>query len=438
MGDDNTSVSGVLNFYHRNSIFNRDRGYSSNTNDPSVNASPINLRLSRTAVIAAGVPDASLPQNPSTGLPLANFFGHAPFFTNGVALASAYTYTPFPAVGFNFNAYAEALPDSERYGGFWNATHKICGDQLVLYADMFYQNVQTSYELAPTATGPFQTPGHVILAIPPHAPGPTLGGPTYQDTGVPMGAFNPFNPFQQIISERTLARLIEFGNRIRDNETKAYFSTLGLKGDKLFDGNWGYDAGFRYSETKNTSSDTQVSASRFNRILNAADPIFDPTSPQFIGTTTPYNPFGDFRRPIATNALPIDFALIHPNQLISPSLPLLILIFTQHHFSICRPAEWVLHSVDNSDEKIWNKAPMRRLLPGILSALSRVILRKRAGKPTRFTPKRGCQFLVLNIPCQVSMPWSLPPPRASKNSVTTIPMFSFQKSGSAGSRSTNH
>src|SRR4030095_5173694 len=133
----------------------------------------------------------------------------------------------------------------------------------------------------------------------------------------------------------TLARLIEFGNRIRNNETDANFSTLGLKGDKLFDGNWGYDAGFRYSETKNTSSDTQVSASRFNRILNAADPIFDPTSPQFIGTTTPYNPFGDFRRPIATNALPIDFALIHPKSVDLSKLTTLDLnIYTTSLFNL--------------------------------------------------------------------------------------------------------
>ena len=63
-------------------------------------------------------------------------------------------------------------------------------------------------------------------------------------------AFNPFNPFQQIISGGTRARLIEFGNRVIDNETDAFFSTLGLKGDKLFDGNWGYDASFRYSQYK--------------------------------------------------------------------------------------------------------------------------------------------------------------------------------------------
>ena len=87
-----------------------------------------------------------------------------------------------------------------------------------------------------------------------HAPGPTLGGPSYVETGVPMGAFNPFNPFQQIISGGTRARLIEFGNRVIDNETNAFFSTLGLKGDKLFDGSWGYDASFRYSQVQNIST----------------------------------------------------------------------------------------------------------------------------------------------------------------------------------------
>ena len=69
-------------------------------------------------MIAAGVPDASLPHDPTTGLPIANFFGHAPFLTNGERPATDYVYTSLPSVFFNFNAYAEALPDSERYGGF--------------------------------------------------------------------------------------------------------------------------------------------------------------------------------------------------------------------------------------------------------------------------------------------------------------------------------
>ena len=242
------------------------------------------------------------------------FFGHAPFRTNGEAPATGYVYTPFRAVGYNFNRDAGAVPDSERYGGFVNAAHKICDEQLVAYADFFYQNVNTRYEIAPTATGPFQTLGNTTLAIPPQQPGPTLAGPSYEDTGVSLGAFNPFNPFQQIISGGTRARLAEFGNRIIENKTDAFFSTLGLKGDKLFDGNWGYDAGFRYSEVENLSQNTLVSASRFNRILNAADPIFNPASSQFIGTTIPYNPFGDFRRPIPSNFLPINFALVHPKE----------------------------------------------------------------------------------------------------------------------------
>ena len=96
---------------------------------------------------------------------------------------------------FNFNAFQESLPDSERYGGYFSAERKLCSDQLVLYADMFYENVKTHYDLAPAATQSFVFPGATTLAIPPHAPGATLGGPSYQETNVALGAFNPFNPF---------------------------------------------------------------------------------------------------------------------------------------------------------------------------------------------------------------------------------------------------
>ena len=155
-----------------------------------------------------------------------------------------------------------ALPESERYGGFFNATRKICGDQVVAYSDFFYQNTKTRYDRIPGGTGPFQNPGVIALAIPPHAPGPTVSGPSYSETGVPVGAFNPFNPFQQIISGGTRARLFEFGSDIDKNETNALFSTLGMKGDKLFDGSWGYDAGFRYSQIKNNAAASNISVSR--------------------------------------------------------------------------------------------------------------------------------------------------------------------------------
>jgi iron complex outermembrane receptor protein len=315
VGNDTTNITGALNYYHRNSIAQRDRSYSAVPPFLSSNGSPFNLVLSSAVAAAAG------GQNLNPG---GTEFATAPDFTNGLTPASAYIYNTSRIrkvggllPGFNFNLFALSFPESERYGGYLAAEHKIFGDQMVLYADGYYQNVKTHNEAAPPATGNFQTKGQTTFAIPPHM---SLGGvsppntPTFADTGVPANAFNPFNPFDQIISGTTRARLADFGNRLFDNETDAILATVGVKGDKLFDGTWGYDTGFRYSQLKNVQTGQQVSISRFNRILNAADPIFDPTSPQFIGTTVPFNPFGDYRVPIASNQATIAFARVHPKD----------------------------------------------------------------------------------------------------------------------------
>jgi iron complex outermembrane recepter protein len=315
VGDGNTNVSGTLNYYHRNSIFNHDRDYSAVPPFLSSNASPYNLQVTNAAVAEAGGTVI-----PSSG---GNQFASAPNGTNGLAPASTYLYgagRPRSGPnGFNFNEFSLSFPSSERYGGYVAMDHKIFGDQLVVYADGMYQDVKTHNELAAPATGNFQTPGFVTIAIPPRVANPAgttpFGGPTYADTGVTPGAFNPFNPFNQIISGGTRARLAEFGNRLFDNESEAWLGTLGFRGDKLFNGTWGYDTGFRYSEIKNTTTGTQVSISRFNRILNQADPIFNPASPEYIGTTTAFNPFGDFRVPIPSNAASVEFARVHPTDL---------------------------------------------------------------------------------------------------------------------------
>jgi iron complex outermembrane recepter protein len=317
VGNDTTNITGVLNYYHRNSIANRDRAYSAVPPFLSSNASPYNLQLSSDVAAAAG----GLNLNPG-----GTEFAGAPSGTNGLAPASTYLYNAASRVrsssgqlpGFNFNEFSLSYPESERYGVYLSADHKIFGDQMVAYANGFYQNVKTHNELAAPASGSFQTFGQTTLAIPPHSP--ILPGaeppntPTHAETGVPADAFNPFNPFQQIISGGSRARLAEFGNRLFDNETDAWLSTLGVRGDKLFDGTWGYDAGWRYSQLKNVQTGQQVSASRFNRILNAADPIFDPTSPQFIPGAVPFNPFGDFRVPIADNQATVEFARVHPKD----------------------------------------------------------------------------------------------------------------------------
>src|SRR5438309_1322562 len=317
VGDNTTNITGVLNYYHRNSIANRDRAYSAVPPFLSSNTSPYNLQLSSDVAAAAG----GLNLNPG-----GTEFAGAPSGTNGLAPASTYLYNAAHRVrsasgqlpGFNFNEFSLSFPETERYGGYFAADHKVFGDQMVLYADAYYQNVKAHNELAAPASGSFQTFGQTILAIPPHSPiapgAEPLNTPTHAETGVPADAFNPFNPFQQIISGGTRARLAEFGNRLFDNETDAWLSTLGVKGDKLFDGTWGYDAGWRYSQLKNVQTGQQVSASRFNRVLNAADPIFDPNSPQFIGTTTPFNPFGDFRVPIAANDATVNFVRVHPKD----------------------------------------------------------------------------------------------------------------------------
>ena len=55
------------------------------------------------------------------------------------APASQFVFTPPFDSRFDFSKFLSVLPETERYGGFFNAEHKICGDQLVLYADTFYQ-----------------------------------------------------------------------------------------------------------------------------------------------------------------------------------------------------------------------------------------------------------------------------------------------------------
>src|SRR5213083_2520392 len=309
VGKGDTNITGVLNYYHRNSIANRDRGFSAVPPFLSSNASPYNLQLSSDVAGAAG------GQNLNPG---GTEFASAPDFTNGLAPASRYLYDANGRVraagglrpGFNFNLFSSSLPESERYGAWVSADHKVFGDQMVVYADGFYQNVNTHNELAAPATGSFQTKGQTILAIPPHSPiapgSEPPNTPTHAETGVPADAFNPFNPFQQIISGGTRARLAEFGNRLFDNETDAWLSTIGVKGDKLFDGTWGYDAGFRYSQLKNVQTGQQVSISRFNQILNQNDAIFQPGG--VLAGQPAFNPFGDFRVPIASNQATIEFA----------------------------------------------------------------------------------------------------------------------------------
>jgi len=351
-GDDKTSIVGDIFFFHHNSMFNHDRGNSAKPPFLSSNTSPYNLQVSQTVAAAAGA-------NP--GLPTfsGNYFITPPTGTNGLAPASDYVlgaqhadkkhpgfFTSSRArqvggvlPGFNFNAFSSSYPEQERWGGYVAFNEKICDDQLQLYGDFYYADVKSHDELAPNATGSFQTPGSFTIFIPPNAPiaagAEPPGTPTAAQVGAPPGAFNPFNPFGQFISGGSRARIADFGNRLFDNENEAWLTTIGIKGDKLFDGSWGYDGAFRYSQILNISRTQDVNGPRYERILNGADTLFDPVSSDFIGQSTPYNPFNDFKVPIPANAPLIKYATLHRRDLNTSKLATLDLnIYTTDLFDL--------------------------------------------------------------------------------------------------------
>src|SRR6266700_6674181 len=307
VGNDTTSITGDIFYYKHHDMFNHDRGNSAVPPFLSSNSIPWNFQLQTAAVLHPFDVNGN-PQPPPTLTPLelslTRIFGTPPDFSNGLSPAADYIYNKhrvrgpvnagYILPGFNFNAFSSSYPEQERWGGYAAFEHKICDDQLRLFGDFYYVDAKTHDELAPIATSNFELPGFPTLYVPPREAftgEPPFGGPTYAEVGAPVGAFNPFNPFEQIISGGSRARIFDFGNRLIDNENIAERFTVGVKGDKLFNGTWGYDGAFMYSQIQQIAKAQLISAPRFEQIMNAADPIFNPTSSVFIGQTVPYNPF---------------------------------------------------------------------------------------------------------------------------------------------------
>src|SRR6184192_2621130 len=112
VGDNTTNITGVLNYYHRNSIFQRDRAYSIVPPFLSSNNSPYNLSLSSDVAAAAGGPNLS---------PGGTIFASPPDLTNGLAPANSYLYGTSRVralggqrPGFDYNLFALSFPESER------------------------------------------------------------------------------------------------------------------------------------------------------------------------------------------------------------------------------------------------------------------------------------------------------------------------------------
>src|SRR5437870_2280960 len=350
VGNDTTSITGDIFYYKHHSMFNHDRSNSINPPFLSSNAVPWNLQLRAEAVLhpfdVNGNPEPA-PVLPPDVIGLTRFFGTPPDNANGLVPASDFVFhhsRPRAAFsilpGFNFNLYSSSYPKQERWGGYAAFEHKICDDQLRIFGDFYYVDAKTHDELAPVATGSFETPGSPTLFIPPNHPFPggvpPFGGPSPAEVGMQPNGFNPFNPFEQIISGGSRARLFDFGNRLIDNENIAERFTVGVKGDKLFNGTWGYDGAFMYSQVQQIAKFQSVNGPRFERILNAADPLFDPTSTEFIGQTVPYNPFVDTQHVVFPSNLPlIDFASLNTRDLFSSKLATLDLnIYTTDLFDL--------------------------------------------------------------------------------------------------------
>jgi iron complex outermembrane recepter protein len=334
VGDDKMSITGDIFYFHHNSTFNGDYANSRIPPFLSSNSSPWNFNVSQAVAAAAGAPVVG-GTNPTQ-------FTTPPTGTNGLAPTSDFisdgsrVRMPFGVLpGFNFNIFSSSFPEQERWGGYAAFSDKICGDELVIFGDFYYDDVKQHDELAPIATGSFNTEGQPTLAVPPHsnllgvappntprfAGQPEGTGIGEVQTPVPVDAFNPFNPFNQIIAGGTRARIFDFGNRLIDTENEAWLATAGVKGDKIFGSNWGYDGAFRYSQIYTIAQIQTASATRFNRIMNANDSIFQPGSADFIGTTIPYNPFTDFTSPtFATNIPSINFARANVRDLTKSAL----------------------------------------------------------------------------------------------------------------------
>ncbi len=317
---DKGSITVGANFQSRNPIFNRDRSYSAVPPFLSSNSSPPNFQISRAAAVAAIFgPSAPLNSvltvngvpNTTTQTLIASTFPVRDTNTNGTLPASAYTFRTGTVSRFNFNEFSGSFPEYRRKGMFAAWERQFFGPNAKTYGDLMYQDFSQEDQLAPLATGFFRAPGSVTLVVPARTANPILT-PFEQSQGrrtAPVGAFNQFNPFNQDLSDTTRMRLADWGNRTIVDLNKAFAATGGIKFDNLGDSNYSLDLKARYSQINNVTNHRLISTSRLNRVFNGNDSIFNPASSDYIGTTLPYNPFGYFRNPIASNALPVNYAL---------------------------------------------------------------------------------------------------------------------------------
>jgi outer membrane receptor protein involved in Fe transport len=346
VSSDKGSITIGMNYQRRNPIFHKDRDYSAVPAFLSSNSSPINAQLGRFAVneamgVAQGSPVPGISSNSrnvffGTPGPLTDDGLPTDSTNNGHVPPGSWFYSNGRSSVYNYNQDAQSFPSWTRYGVLLNGDRKLFGtENLHGYFDANYQRSTTENQLAPSATGSFQTAGQTTLVIPARTANPILtvidadGIMSQVAAGTPLpegaspgpgtlidasgnvqrvaaaGAYNPNNPYNQDITGGTRFRMKEFGNRIFHDTNEAFMATIGIRGENILN-KFNFDAGFRYSEVVFRGNDTLVSTSRFNQVLDANSEML-----RTAGIAIPYNPFGYYANPIPSNAAVTKLATVH-------------------------------------------------------------------------------------------------------------------------------
>ena len=207
------------NYYHRNSIANRDRGFSlsadhrnqSGDDLRSVRGNPGTIFLTPTPAFPDGV--AAVPRG-GNGRTNAPGFDPNTYFVQGLLPDGNFRNR------FNFNKFTDLIPETERWGALTTFGYNIT-PHIEFFGEVSYQAVRTESVAAPT---------------PPDSAGDGLFVP----------ATNPFNPFGEDVS--FLWRALEAGPRKSRTDVDSYRYLGGIKFKDL-PKNWTAEVAVLYTES---------------------------------------------------------------------------------------------------------------------------------------------------------------------------------------------
>ncbi len=154
-------------------------------------------------------------------------------------IAGTHTFDANGGDGFNFLAFAPAIPGQEKFNYYGAFQYKLFGDgRAVLYGDAIYTETRQDNGLAPSPISQFSAGN--------------LGG-------ADVFGSNPFNPFGTQLSAFRYRLTAEANNRRNGFDQKFYRFEGGLRGDlnfkgNSFIGNLNYDIGTVYEQYKQVQS----------------------------------------------------------------------------------------------------------------------------------------------------------------------------------------